>query len=255
MSREMIRQKLREIETTEHVRILYAAEAGSRAWGTHSADSDYDVRFVYVRPPEYYWRLDKTRDVIEWQLDDVWDISGWDVKKALSLLQRSNPTLFEWNGSPIVYRCTPSWEAVASLLPQYFVPRTALYHYYGIAKRTFLEELQREQVKLKRYFYVLRPLLACRWIADRQTPPPVRLSDLADGYLDERMKSIVQALLRQKAQSGERDILPRHEMLCGYLQSLLTEAEERLSGMPSVPPASWEALNSLFISLVQEAKP
>lgn len=115
MSREMIRQKLREIETTEHVRILYAAEAGSRAWGTHSADSDYDVRFVYVRPPEYYWRLDKTRDVIEWQLDDVWDISGWDVKKALSLLQRSNPTLFEWNGSPIVYRCTPSWEALNSL--------------------------------------------------------------------------------------------------------------------------------------------
>lgn len=98
--REIIPAKLREIEQRENVRILHCVESGSRAWGFASPDSDYDVRFVYVRPLEYYLQLGKTRDVIEWQLDDTLDINGWDLQKALRLLHNSNPTLFEWDRSP-----------------------------------------------------------------------------------------------------------------------------------------------------------
>ena len=94
---ETIKQKLNEIEKRENVRILHAVESGSRAWGFASPDSDYDVRFIYVREKEFYLRLDKTRDVIEWQLDDTLDINGWDLAKALTLLHRSNPTVFEWS--------------------------------------------------------------------------------------------------------------------------------------------------------------
>jgi predicted nucleotidyltransferase len=78
-----INEKLDEIERTEGVRVLHAVESGSRAWGFASLDSDYDVRFVYVRPKEDYLRLDEPRDVIEWQLDEVLDINGWDLIKAV----------------------------------------------------------------------------------------------------------------------------------------------------------------------------
>ena len=81
---QIIREKLVEIENKENVRIIMAVESGSRAWGFASPDSDYDVRFVYVRNLEDYLKLEKTRDVIEWQLDDTLDISGWDLKKGFT---------------------------------------------------------------------------------------------------------------------------------------------------------------------------
>ncbi|OPZ21824.1 MAG: putative nucleotidyltransferase [Firmicutes bacterium ADurb.BinA205] len=95
-----IKQKLDEIEEKENIRIIHCIESGSRAWGFASPDSDYDVRFIYVRIPKDYLKLEKTRDVIEWELNDVYDINGWDIRKTLGLLHKSNPTLFEWNGSP-----------------------------------------------------------------------------------------------------------------------------------------------------------
>lgn len=101
---EIIKDKIQEIEKKENVRVLRCVESGSRAWGFASPDSDYDVRFIYVRPKEYYLRLEKKRDVIEWQLDETLDINGWDIQKALRLLHKSNPTLFEWNSSPIIYK-------------------------------------------------------------------------------------------------------------------------------------------------------
>ena len=79
----LIKQKLNEIEKIENVQIIMAVESGSRAWGFASPDSDYDVRFIYVREAEDYLKLKPLRDVIEWQLDEVYDISGWDLKKAL----------------------------------------------------------------------------------------------------------------------------------------------------------------------------
>ena len=103
-----INEKFDEIEAKENVHILHAIESGSRAWGFASPDSDYDVRFVYVRRKEDYLKLNEPRDVIEWQLDEVLDINGWDLKKALLQFARGNATLFEWCGSPIVYRTTES---------------------------------------------------------------------------------------------------------------------------------------------------
>ena len=94
---ERIRRELTKLEQTENIRILHCVESGSRAWGFASPDSDYDVRFIYARPLPCYLRLEKTRDVIEWQLDETLDINGWDLQKALRLLHGSNPTLFEWN--------------------------------------------------------------------------------------------------------------------------------------------------------------
>ncbi len=134
--RDVIIEKLREIEQKEQVTILHAVESGSRAWGFASPDSDYDVRFIYVRPAEYYLKLEKTRDVIEWQLDERLDINGWDLQKALRLLHSSNPTLFEWNNSPIVYKTTEEWAEIRIEINNYFSARSGLYHYLNTATTT-----------------------------------------------------------------------------------------------------------------------
>ena len=122
---EIIKEKLLEIESRENVKIIAAIESGSRAWGFASPDSDYDVRFIYFRPEDEYLRLEKTRDVIEWQLDDVLDINGWDIKKTLQLLHNSNPTVFEWCGSPIVYKTSQQFEELKNLSKRYFSPKRA----------------------------------------------------------------------------------------------------------------------------------
>ncbi len=132
-----IQAKLNEIEIEEQVDIILAVESGSRAWGFASPDSDYDVRFIYVRRPEDYIRLVPKKDVIEWQLDEVYDISGWDLQKALRLLHDSNPTLHEWCNSPIVYMQNEVADSLRQLTKDCFLPKKALYHYISIAEHTF----------------------------------------------------------------------------------------------------------------------
>ena len=158
---QIIRQRLYEIEKTQNVRILFAVESGSRAWGIASPDSDYDVRFIYVRPKNDYLRLDELRDVIELPIDDELDINGWDLKKALALLYRSNPTLFEWLSSPVIYLKTRFSEDFKELAADYFSKKKSLYHYVSMAKGNYRGYLKGDIVKAKKYFYVLRPVLAC----------------------------------------------------------------------------------------------
>lgn len=167
--REKIQEQLRRIEEAENIKILLAVESGSRAWGFASPDSDYDVRFIYIRRLEDYLRLDAVRDVIELPIDDVLDINGWDLQKTLRLLYKSNPTLFEWFSSPIVYQKTEFADKFRELMMHYFSSKKTLYHYISMAEGNYREYLQGEIVRAKKYFYVLRPVLACRWILDRGT--------------------------------------------------------------------------------------
>ena len=136
---DTIINKLDEIEKTENIKILYAAESGSRAWGFSSNDSDYDVRFIYVRKPEFYLKLEKMRDVIEIPPDKVFDINGWDFKKTLVLLHSSNPTIFEWANSPIVYKSGEKWNELKNIINDYFSSKAGLYHYLNTAKGNYRE--------------------------------------------------------------------------------------------------------------------
>ena len=244
---EIIPAKLREIEERENIRILHCIESGSRAWGFASPDSDYDVRFIYVRPAEFYLRLDKTRDVIEWQLDDTLDINGWDLQKALRLLHSSNPTLFEWNGSPIVYKTTPEWAEISAVIGAYFQKKAGLYHYLSIAKKNYREYLRGEEVRLKKYFYVLRPLLACRWILQKRTPPPMLFSVLAEECLDEKLVPAVNELLRKKMETPELGLGPRVDVINDYLDGSIEELEGLIRALPGDGRADWEELNGIFL--------
>lgn len=134
--REKIQEQIRRIEESENIKILLAVESGSRAWGFASPDSDYDVRFVYIRRTEDYLRLDAIRDVIELPIDDILDINGWDLQKTLRLLYKSNPTLFEWFSSPIVYQETEFADKLRDLMMHYFSSKKTLYHYISMAEKT-----------------------------------------------------------------------------------------------------------------------
>lgn len=180
----VIKEKLAAIEKEHHVRILFAIESGSRAWGFPSPDSDYDVRFIYAHHPDWYLSIEPGRDVIELPIEGDWDINGWDIRKALGLLIRSNPVLLEWLTSPIHY----VWdEAICNQLLQFAGKTTfgeaCLHHYRNLAKKQWDKHIgEKPDVSLKKYFYVLRPALVISWI--RQNPtlvPPMNLQDLIAG--------------------------------------------------------------------------
>src|SRR5580698_6695076 len=95
--------RLADIARDHGVSIPLAIESGSRAWGFPSPDSDYDCRFVFVRPVNQYLSPWQQRDVIETPLEGDLDVSGWDLAKAIKLLLKGNAVIIEWLTSPIVY--------------------------------------------------------------------------------------------------------------------------------------------------------
>ncbi len=248
---EIIQQKLDEIEKTENVRILHAVESGSRAWGFASPDSDYDVRFIYVRTEEDYLKLGKQRDVIEWQLDETLDINGWDLQKALRLMHGSNPTLFEWCASPVVYRTTELWQQISQQGSVYFSERAGFLHYLSMAKHNYQAYLTGETVRLKKYFYVLRPVLACRWIQHRHSAPPVAFAALSDSMLPAELRETVAGLVEQKIQTPELGAGARVPLLHDYLERSLNELEQEAAQLPAAPEQDWALLDKLFLETVR----
>lgn len=252
--REQIIIKLREIEKENNIKILMAVESGSRAWGLASPDSDYDVRFIYKCAEEDYLRLDKRRDVIELPINDDLDINGWDLSKTLQLLYKSNPTLFEWSSSPIRYIDTEFKNQFKAIRDKYFVSKTALYHYFSMAKGNFREYLKSDMVKAKKYFYVLRPILACKWILEKHMPPPVPFAELVESQLEEEMRPIIDHILDLKINSPEIKEVCRIDALNEYIEKNLNELEEEIKMLPYEKNLCWDELNEFFINEIKERK-
>lgn len=244
-----IESRLADIENGENIRIIYAAESGSRAWGFPSPDSDYDVRFIYMRSPEHYLRLDKTPDVISWPLDGVYDINGWDLKKTLVLLHKSNPTIFEWNNSPIVYRNTDVWRKISPEIDSFFISRAGVYHYLHMAKGNYRDFLTGETVKMKKYFYVLRPIFACMYIIKNKAAPPMTFSELMrEADPDPIIKSEIESLISKKSEMREGSITLRNDVLNEYILSQFEIIEAATDNLPvKAHKDAWNKLNKIFI--------
>ena len=203
---QRVRGALTRLETERNVRVLYACESGSRAWGFASQDSDYDVRFLYVHRREWYLSIEMGRDVIEEPLTDQLDVSGWELRKALRLLRKSNPPLLEWMKSPMVYHRNPDFtREFEELAGMFYSPCRCFAHYLHMASGNWKSYLEgRDQVILKKYFYVLRPLLACRWIERSLGQVPMLFQELVDAVLDEReVRLALEALLVLKRAGDE----------------------------------------------------
>lgn len=244
--RQTIKEKLKEIEEQENVRILHAVESGSRAWGFASPDSDYDVRFIYVRPLEDYLRLDEARDVIEWQLDEVLDINGWDLKKAMRQFAKGNATLFEWSGSPEVYLTTDAWGQVREASMAYFSEKSAVGHYYGMAANTYRDYLCGEMVSYKKYFYALRPLFVAMYIEQFHRVPPVRFADLRDIEGTAELQEAVAVLLDRKKYTGEREKKPHMPVIRRFIEEELERQKQMVDRLPDDHNRDWRLLNDCF---------
>ena len=228
-----IQDNLDQIEEQYDVKILLAVESGSRAWGFASADSDYDVRFIYVHRPEEYLRIDSMKDMIEWQLDEVLDINGWDLRKALLAFVKGNPNVMEWANSPIIYRKSKHWDALREAAMHYFSEKSALCHYYGTANSTLKGHLTGERIRYKKYFYALRPLLCCRWIEKYHTAPPMEFTKLLTLFEDCDQDCGVDGALVEKcdqddALTGGRG---RHDAQAGDCERADTLTKELYNGI------------------------
>ncbi|MDO9480787.1 MAG: nucleotidyltransferase domain-containing protein [Hydrogenophaga sp.] len=224
--REQVMANLRAIEAQHSVTILFACESGSRGWGFASPDSDYDVRFIYVNRLPWYLTVTPGRDVIELPISGDLDINGWDLRKALGLMREFNPTLLEWLRSPIVYR--EEGETMArfrALAEQVFSNAKGWHHYASMAKKNFREHLQANEVRYKKYLYVLRPLLAARWIRNLPGVPPMRFAELAQHTLDATADAAlifeINALLEVKMRAGEAATSPRWPGIHAFIEAEL----------------------------------
>lgn len=239
-------EELRRVERARGVRILFACESGSRAWGFASRDSDYDVRFLYVNSPDWYLSIDERRDVIEEPISEDLDVSGWDLRKALRLLRKSNPPLLEWLKSPIVYAQDDRFVREFRVLAvQYYSPERCFKHYLHMAWGNARRYLQGDAVWLKKYLYVLRPMLACRWIERGLGEPPMLFDELVTGVVEERdVRTAIARLLVLKKAGEELDRAPRIEPLSRFIETELGRLEA-LALPLGVPPDN-TALNAFF---------
>lgn len=238
------------------MKILFACESGSRAWGFESKDSDYDVRFIYMSPLRWYisrrdvFENDNAKQLLP-DMDPNLDFSGWDLYKFFSLMQKSNPVIFEWLASDTVYKEIPGWKRVRKLAPHFFNPKSAMHHYGSMARHNFREHMlsNPEEVKLKKYLYITRPLLCCHWIMRSGKPPPMRIQDLIILGLDinpdvlEQISSLVD---RKKAgdELGTGKTIP---ILNQFIESELAQLNTYIDTIPvrdksSANPELWQEL-------------
>ena len=249
-----IKKKLCEIEREENVEVLFAIESGSRAWGFASPDSDYDVRFIYKHKMDFYLKLDKRRDVIECTPDKIYDINGWDLDKTFKLLYSSNPTLFEWIISPIVYKTTEFHKSFQKLAPDYFLHKSSLYHYLSMAKNNYRVYLKGDTVRLKKYFYVLRPILACRWILKNSTQPPMLFQDLVGACLEPELHETIRALLKWKMSAPESEHGPRIDTLNAWIELNIAAIETNIATLPDDNTKDMTVLNEIFLSEIMKSQ-
>lgn len=244
-----IQKRISQAEAEHGVKVLYAVESGSRAWGFASPNSDYDVRFIYAHPKDWYVavNLEEKRDVIEYPIVDEIDISGWDIRKSLRLFKKSNPSFVEWLQSPIVYRDDNLFATQArKILTEDYSVEKGIYHYRSMAKTNYRGYLRKELVPLKKYFYVLRPILSILWLEKYRQPAPIEFDKLRtmvanNGALDEA----IDLLLKRKKVALEKEVAPAIPIINDFIESELGRLED-FSESSTLGIEGYDSLNDLF---------
>ena len=243
-----IETTLKIIAAEQGIKLLYACESGSRAWGFPSPDSDWDVRFIYSHPLDWYLSLQSQKDTINKMLPLELDLSGWELKKALRLFAGSNLALFEWVESPEVYFNDSDFhQRLKALIPLYFNPCKAMHHYLAMARNNIETHLQSNEVQIKKFFYILRPLLACEWIANFKTMPPTEFAQLLahSTLLTSELRDQVNGLLKEKENAAEGFIVTLSSNMVNWFAHQVSHFEDAVSTQKGSLKVGWEPLNEL----------
>jgi len=252
---DKIQNALLQLESQYDIKILYAVESGSRAWGFASTDSDWDVRYIYIHRLNWYLKIDDKKDSQEETLTDDIDLSGWELKKALRLFRKSNPPILEWLRSPIVYlQHFSTADRLRGLIKEYFNPKSCLHHYLHMAEGNYREYLQKERVRVKKYFYVLRPILACEWIRQTNTMAPMEFQKLLDSQVtDLKVKNEIKDLLRRKINGEELNEEARIDILNDFLDEKIQYYNNYIKFLEQSKQPETRLLDELFKQTMYEA--
>lgn len=246
--------RLGKIEAAYGVTILMAIESGSRAWGFPSPDSDNDVRFFYTRPLSQYVGLDEPRDVIEQPIDGLWDVNGWDLRKAVKLLVGGNATVTEWLSSPLIYReHGPLPYRLRDLIKRHASPEASARHYFGLTQSCYNGSISNRPtaahmaslphgtiikgitvVNQKKYLYAIRGALSIAWIERYSEVPPMTMPHLmSHDIMPGVVRAELNALLVRKATMGECMDGPRIAVFDDFIERQI--AWVKSSGMDKLP--------------------
>ncbi|WP_430411639.1 nucleotidyltransferase domain-containing protein [Kordia sp.] len=244
-----ILEKLNEIEHDKNIEILFAVESGSRAWGFASPDSDYDIRFVYKHKTEWYLNLWEQKDTIQFITEDELDGSGWDIRKALKLLSKSNASLLGWLFSPIVYRSSGTFlEEMKAVAIDNFNPVAGFFHYHSMNKN-FEETLGSSEMTLKSYFYAIRTALCANWIYKKKTIPPVAFKELYS-LLDTDSCLLLDELILLKSKHIEKSDEPVDIRLIDLVKRIVAENNEVRKDLKNAK-SNPDNFNALFLKTIQ----
>ncbi|MFT3827509.1 MAG: nucleotidyltransferase domain-containing protein [Chitinophagaceae bacterium] len=248
--RTTILNKLQHIAKEHDIHILYACESGSRGWQFPSPDSDYDIRFIYAKPFSRYLSVSEQKYQLSFPLSKELDIYGWDIRKVLQLVRKSNTTPFEWLQSPIVYMAEDGFrDALWSLCNQYFSPRSNIHHYLGIAYGALESMTTTDEIDIKKLFYVLRPLLAAKWCLEKNSIAPMTIEPLMS-LLPDTLYTPVQELIAFKSTVNEDHRI----VLAPSFRSFIAEEMSRiLTATKSIPHATFGSglLDEFFINTIR----
>lgn len=251
MNKKII-NKLKEIEKQENIEIIFAIESGSRAWGFAGNDSDYDVRFIYKRKLKDYLFLNKSRDVIEYPVDEQLDISGWDLDKTLKLAYNSNPALLEWINSPIIYIDNNSIE-LRDVINKYFSQSKIINHYYHIALEHYNNYIKgKDEFNIKKYFYVLRNLLSANYVSKFNKMPPIKFDELRKEGLSDSMNIVIDELVEIKKNSSESKMITKIDEIELYINDTLNKIDSIRKTYNNQEDADWEDLNGIFLKMIDD---
>ena len=251
-----IKEVLFQIEREYEVKILYACESGSRTWGLASKNSDYDVRFLYIHKLDWYLSIDSYRDVIELPNHDSLsipihpsiDMSGWELTKALRLFRKSNPPMLEWLQSNIIYYQSYSTiNKMRSLENEIFSSTALIHHYVNMAKRNLKNYLLEQNVKIKNYFNVLRPILSAKWVQTYQTIPPVQFDRLMSTLVPKSpLREDILELVHQKQSGRELETVPQVKTIHYFLEQEINEIELYVKTLSKQQTDPTPLLNNIF---------
>ena len=253
---ERVTATLETICRDHGVSIPLAIESGSRAWGFPSPDSDYDCRFIFVRPAAHYLSPWQRRDVIEMPLAGELDVTGWELGKALKLLLKGNAVIIEWLTSPIVYWADTEFRHEFLHLARSAADRTLIArHYLHLGERQRRAYFQDDkEIPLKKIFYALRPAAALRWLRfhPNEAVAPMHFPTLLNECdPSAEIKEIVAALLSKKSVTRELGMGPLPKPIGAFIDQEFELARARLTPeRPSILPDFRERAEAFFRSTV-----
>lgn len=247
---EKIRSILNDIEDKNKIKILYACETGSRAWGFPSPDSDYDVRFIYMHKRDWYLSLRHKKDTVEYMDGDM-DVTGWDVKKCLLLLKKSNAPLIERFQSPIVYAEEKKFaEPFKRLIENHYSRIAVFYHHHSMAIKFWEDLKDKKEIKLKSFFYLVRSLLSCNWIIESSSVLPMDIFGLME-KIDTEIRSRLKELIKLKAGVDEKFSYPKDEWMQSWIEEMWRKLEASKNNL-SISETDMTDLDDFFLKMVNE---